>query len=539
MIDSAPITRIDPKSIKLLKGNRQGRDEARFQELKESMQSHGLINPVLVRVGELDDPPVHVCIAGEQRIKAAIELGWALIAARVMVNVPDDEARELQLIENLQRQDLTPWEEAEQLANLKKLHPQEALEALADRVGKSPPWVAQRLAFNKLDKGLRALVQEQNWPLSHLPPLARMPAESQKLLLAEIQERQKRSHDWSEWQNGGKSIPVVPTLRSLDSLLGQFQHLLSAAHWKLDDAKLAPKAGACSSCPKRSSSQAVLFPEVTQEKQDRCLDLECWQNKLTTFVVLQTDKLKEKGKPVYLRDGYREVSQEIELRLGKPKLEQEWNYEKCKEGEKGAQPAIYVNGDKIGQVKWVKPARSSSSDTMPSRRNQETGKVKPRTTKERLETLTHKRKCRAVELWADKLEGLEPEFFDVVAVVAVFGTHGTHTYLYGDKSWPDVKKLKAGSELDQAALLWKSSFEVLRSRCRRTGPMEAQAEGLWDEAVAQSKALNREMEFADCWGTAAKEIKFPKSLEKAGVEDPHTGTKLPDQPAKKKKAKVR
>lgn len=82
-------------------------DEAEIDQLADSIQEHGLIQPVVVRrVGER-----YQLVAGERRLRAAIKAGWPDLPAQVK-DVDDRQAAELAIVENLQRKDLNPLEKA-------------------------------------------------------------------------------------------------------------------------------------------------------------------------------------------------------------------------------------------------------------------------------------------------------------------------------------------------------------------------------------------------------------------------------------------
>ena len=87
---------------------RQIFDEAAIEELAASMKEHGVIQPLIVR----RDGPGYQLVAGERRLRAAIKAGLDKIPV-VVKSLSDREAMELSLVENLQREDLGPIEEAE------------------------------------------------------------------------------------------------------------------------------------------------------------------------------------------------------------------------------------------------------------------------------------------------------------------------------------------------------------------------------------------------------------------------------------------
>jgi len=88
---------------------RTAMDESKLEELSRSIQSSGVIQPIIVRRGDGD---TYEIVAGERRWRAAQQAGLRRVPV-VVRDVPDDKLLELALIENLQREDLNPVEEAE------------------------------------------------------------------------------------------------------------------------------------------------------------------------------------------------------------------------------------------------------------------------------------------------------------------------------------------------------------------------------------------------------------------------------------------
>jgi ParB family chromosome partitioning protein len=116
-----------------------------FEDLKASIKAKGLIQPVTVRI--IDNE--YELIAGERRLRACQELGLEKIAVHVLVVDSDVDMMELALIENLQRDNLNPLEEAEAyalLANKYKL----SHEAIAENIGKSRAAITNTLRLLKL-----------------------------------------------------------------------------------------------------------------------------------------------------------------------------------------------------------------------------------------------------------------------------------------------------------------------------------------------------------------------------------------------------
>ena len=137
-------------------------DEEKLMELSESIREHGIIQPIAVRETQ---PGLYEIIAGERRWRAARMAGLTEIPA-VIKAVDDREAAELALVENLQREDLSPMEEARGYKALMESYGL-TQESAAERVGKSRPVVANALRLLRLPEDAARLVEEKKLPLSH------------------------------------------------------------------------------------------------------------------------------------------------------------------------------------------------------------------------------------------------------------------------------------------------------------------------------------------------------------------------------------
>jgi ParB family chromosome partitioning protein len=139
-----PIDQIDPNP------NQPRQVMGDLSELMASIAEKGIIEPIIVRRrGQRFQ-----IIAGERRYQAAVQVGLTEVPA-VIRDVDDIEVIEIALIENLQRKDLTPFEEAEALAQLSEhglTHDQ-----LAKRVGKSRTAITETLALNQMPEDVRNL----------------------------------------------------------------------------------------------------------------------------------------------------------------------------------------------------------------------------------------------------------------------------------------------------------------------------------------------------------------------------------------------
>ncbi len=141
-----------------------------LQELAESIREHGILQPVVVRALP---GGVYQIIAGERRWRAGRLAGLTEVPA-IVIEADDAKVRELALIENLQRQDLSPLEEAEGYRSLME-HSGMTQEQVAARLGKSRPVVANALRLLNLPKGVKMQLEEGHLTAGHARLLAGLP----------------------------------------------------------------------------------------------------------------------------------------------------------------------------------------------------------------------------------------------------------------------------------------------------------------------------------------------------------------------------
>ncbi|MCX7817789.1 MAG: ParB/RepB/Spo0J family partition protein [Kiritimatiellae bacterium] len=151
---------------------------AQMDELAASIRAHGVLQPLLVRpAGE-----GYELIAGERRYRAAVAAGLSEVPVRVM-EVSDVEALELALIENLQREDLDPIEEAEGYRALGERF-QLTQEQIAVRVGRSRAAVANALRLLTLPEGVREMLRSGALSVGHAKVLLGLPIAAEQEQLA-------------------------------------------------------------------------------------------------------------------------------------------------------------------------------------------------------------------------------------------------------------------------------------------------------------------------------------------------------------------
>jgi ParB family chromosome partitioning protein len=137
-------------------------DDARLNELADSIRSQGIIQPLVVRVRPTGGFEL---VAGERRWRAAQRAGLHQVPV-IIREVAEAQAFEMALVENLQREDLNPIEEAEGYQRLVAEFGY-TQESLAERVGKERSTVANALRLLKLPPSVRAMVVEGRLSMGH------------------------------------------------------------------------------------------------------------------------------------------------------------------------------------------------------------------------------------------------------------------------------------------------------------------------------------------------------------------------------------
>lgn len=170
-----PISRVEPRSDQ----PRKLFDEEALQDLADSISRYGLIQPITVR--RLDGGYYQI-IAGERRWRASRRAGLTEVPVRIL-DADDQKSMELALVENLQREDLNPIEEAQGYRMLIETYGMTQDEA-AKSVGKSRPAIANALRLLSLDKELTEMVEEGELSAGHARALLAIGDEAVRLKAA-------------------------------------------------------------------------------------------------------------------------------------------------------------------------------------------------------------------------------------------------------------------------------------------------------------------------------------------------------------------
>ncbi len=277
-------------SIQALRRARSSFGKESLQALADNIKGVGMIiEPIVVRPYPKDRPlRVNIgyeIIAGERRWLAGKLAGLERVPALVRT-LDDDRVLKLQISENLQREDLHPLDEAEgyrELLRIDKIKP----EQLAETLGKSRAWIFARLKLCELSPEVKKSFNEGRLELSVAQLLSRIPHhDTQRKALNDV------LNDDDAWPRG----QPMSYRRALDHIHENYMLELKGAPFKLEDAQLLPKAGACTTCPKRSGNQKDLFTDV--KNPNVCTDPKCFQLKREATHVGVRQALEAKGETV-------------------------------------------------------------------------------------------------------------------------------------------------------------------------------------------------------------------------------------------------
>ncbi|WP_062351215.1 nucleoid occlusion protein [Bacillus kwashiorkori] len=180
-VKQIPVTRIQPNRFQ----PRTIFDEEKIEELAKTIHTHGIIQPIVVREIEVE---TYEIIAGERRFRAVKQLGWDTVPA-IVKNMNDKETASVALIENLQREELSPIEEAMAYGKLIEIHGL-TQEALAQRLGKGQSTVANKLRLLKLPQSVQDALLNKLITERHARAMIPLKDEEKQLkLLNEIIEK--------------------------------------------------------------------------------------------------------------------------------------------------------------------------------------------------------------------------------------------------------------------------------------------------------------------------------------------------------------
>lgn len=344
MAVSTTLTHVPLSQIIVTKKNpRKIKPKQSQLELNASVKESGVLVPILVR-------PIQgkfQLVAGERRLTAARAAKLKDIPANVR-EMTASEAEDYRIIENLQREDIDPIDEA--IAIVGRLKEGDTVETLAKRLGKAPSYISRRASLAGLSTALMDNLRSaegtlREWGVGCLELLSIVPAEIQDKIFA-------NNFKW-----GGP-----PTLKKMRELLSEHTGRIDSMPWDPEDAELVPEAGVCSRCPMNSANAPGLYDSIKVEKGKDpgvCRDQTCWRKKQGAFLTISMEKAKKKTGRKGLKF--------FDTREGSfPKQFQEaavilWRNDRGTSRSKGAIPGVALSGPKMGRLVYKKPQEQFGS----------------------------------------------------------------------------------------------------------------------------------------------------------------------------------
>jgi ParB family chromosome partitioning protein len=287
-------------------------DSGALKELAKSIESHGVRQPILVRPDPFE-PKNFELIVGERRWRASKLAGKKDIPAIVDV-LSDREALEVMVIENQQRQDVSPLEEARGYQALMNLGAESALaahtvESIAAKVGKSVGYVYARLKLIALIPAAAEALEKSYITPGHAVLIARLQPSDQVQAIRScfdayvtnfardaMKKLDPAAAKFDDITNSDGPLRLMPEKGLREWIQDNVNLKLKGVPWDLADENLLPEAGSCAKCPKRSESNPALFSELAVKGEDTCFDPVCFKEKQKAFVQLEIRKDREAAK---------------------------------------------------------------------------------------------------------------------------------------------------------------------------------------------------------------------------------------------------
>jgi ParB/RepB/Spo0J family partition protein len=273
-------------------------NEKSLADLAQSIRTHGVLQAPVVRPDPADAKAGFVeLVCGERRLRAARLAGLThlLVAVRRLTDV---EVLELQLVENDEREDVLPSEQAAAYARL--VQAGRTAEEIVERTGKPLSYVRSILALAKFPPEVLEMVDAGRLPRATAELIARVPGEQARAKLA---AHVLAGFDFITERHPPPPVSKLPaTVEPLsyrdtkDLIARSFQVQLKGASFPLEMLDLVPGASDCHTCPKRAGNDPCAVDEGT--RSDMCLDPECFRAKSGAWAAKVREAHEREGRTV-------------------------------------------------------------------------------------------------------------------------------------------------------------------------------------------------------------------------------------------------
>ena len=238
-------------------------NEAHLQQLSESVKKHGVLQPITVRKSGNE----FIIVMGERRYRAS-KLANKKTIPCIVREYKNNDVLEIQIIENLQRQDVEPTEEAQAIAYLSEKY---APTEIAKRLGRTDNFIRQRLKLAGLIDGFKHFVRNGEMTISLGVGVALFEPEEQQMMLETMGE------DFNAHQ--------------INKMIKDQTYDLEKASFDVNDKKLVPKAGSCVECPFNAANQGNLFGDGKMV----CTKAACFETKKSKSLLNLIEKSKKEN----------------------------------------------------------------------------------------------------------------------------------------------------------------------------------------------------------------------------------------------------
>lgn len=231
-------------------------DPQDLEAFSEVLKIHGIIHSLLLRPAGKR----YELIIGERRLRAARIAGLSTIPCRI-IPLTDEEVREIQLTENIHRENPHPFHEAQAIDQMQQEG--KTIDQIAVRLGKTKRYVFNRLRFLSLIPEIQEMFVANRISIQAATDIAGVSEEAQQEIFAE---------NFKDWKDNAHLF-----IQNANHLLRFYFNDLHKAPFDTEDQTLVPAAGACSGCPFNSATLQTLFPELAKAAQ--CSNRECYRSK--------------------------------------------------------------------------------------------------------------------------------------------------------------------------------------------------------------------------------------------------------------------
>lgn len=279
-IENLKLEQIQPSAL----NPRKVYDEAALQELADSIKTQGLLNPITVRpvpdVVNGNCEQLYEIICGERRWRAMGLLKEKTIAV-IIRELNDDEAFEVMITENLQRQDIEPLDEA--TAYLALQGRGLSVADMSAKFGKSERYIRDRLKLNELIPIFKDALSHGKISLGGAIMLARLDEAAQNEFADD--HGYEPVDDWTD-------VEAMSTQDIKDDIEDNFTTLDGAIFLPEEDWNKDQQPRLCSMCANNSSCQQSIWPELASKA--RCADGQCFKEKLSRYISYRVESLSNR-----------------------------------------------------------------------------------------------------------------------------------------------------------------------------------------------------------------------------------------------------